>query len=63
MLIMAKIVSTEVFIKYSKFHQHKSLASKTSNTEDVIHYMYYISYTELEGVGYFNKQLMIFHQK
>lgn len=53
MQIMAKIFTTEVFIKYPKFRQHETPASKISNSEDVIHYMYYTYYTELEDVGYF----------
>lgn len=55
---MAKIFSTKVFINYPKFHQPKTLASIISNTEDVLHYMYYTCYTEQKGVGYFIKLLI-----
>lgn len=54
---MAKIFSTKVFIKYPKFHQHKSLANIISSTEDVKYYTCCTCFTEQEGVRYFTKQL------
>lgn len=58
MQIMAKIFSTKVVIKYLKFHQHRTLASIISSTEDVKHYMHYTCYTEQEGVAYFIQKLI-----